>query len=349
MLASSQPPPADGATAPTRPVRRFSLVTFLCGILGGCLCTFMLLAATLFGGIYFLVAGCNSATSAAPEADYVTFRGEGDREVLRLELTGVITGLEANRWTMDFSSDVAVRKAIEAATPEDRFDALLLIIDSPGGAVTASDALYHALENFKAAKPSRKIIVMGGDIVASGAYYIAMQADWIRLQPTSIVGSIGVIVPGINAAGLAQKLGLQDNSIASGAAKDLNNPLKPINPAHTVVLQEVVDSMYDRFVALVAKGRKKTLAEVKELADGRVFIAGKAVALGLVDDVGYEDTIDDKLAELLGCSTYDLRIVSPAGGDGLFRSMLLEFPAALGRGLSEPLTLPRNRTPEYRW
>ncbi len=341
------PSTPDTVQTTQAPSRGFHWGYLFGGVFGGCIFSFLLFVGTCLFMLICLARLFGSEPEPTAQ-DYATIRGDGERRVLRLELSGVITGLETSRWYVDASSDVAVRRAIEEATTED-FDALLLVVDSPGGGVTASDALYHALENFKQADPTRKVVVMGGDIVASGAYYLAMQADWIRLQPTSIVGSIGVIVPGVNAAGLAEKLGLQDNSIASGASKDLGNPLKPINPEHNLILKEVVDGMYERFVTLVAEGRNLPVETVRSLADGRVYLAEKAVALGLVDDIGYEDTLDEKLAELLECRTEDLTVVQLTTEEDFFGALLSDLPAAVGRSITEPFARQQQRTPEYRW
>lgn len=345
------PPPAPP------PTRRWG--GCLLGLFSGCLLS-ALAPVALFAGLVALALRSGGDLSArmgdalrGEGAGYEQLRGEGEgegaRQVLRLSLNGVITGAAPSRWYLPPDCDAAVLEEIEAAIDDPSFDALLLEVDSPGGGVTASDAIYHALERFKAAKEGRKVIVLGGDVVASGAYYLAMQADWIRLRPTSLVGSIGVIVPGFNAAALAQRLGIADNSIASGASKDLGNPLKPINPEHNAILQTVVDDMYARFVAIVAKGRRMTEADVRKLADGRIFSATDALNLRLIDDIGYEDTLDAEIARLLGCDEAALAIYQPLRKGNAFRAFLSDFPSALGRGLAAPLAEPPTRAPEYRW
>lgn len=356
-------PPLGGweRPEPPKPRRRFGC---LAGVMCGCLLSVVLAVAAMVAVPVGMVALAGKmadkwdrdATLAEARGAfrYQLLRGcdtqEGMRAVLRLRLRGVITGTPASRWYTEADSDVAVLEAIEAAIDDPFFDGILLDVSSPGGGVTASDAIYHALERFKAAKAGRKVFVLGGDLVASGAYYLAMQADWIRLRPTTLVGSIGVIVPGVNAAGLAQRLGIADNSIASGASKDLGNPLKPINPEHNAILKTVVDAMYARFVGLVAKGRKLPEADVRRLADGRVFTAQDAVNLRLADDVGYEDTLDDKLCELLGCTEEELAVYEPRHAKNTFRAILGELPAAVGRDVRQALLEPPAKpTPQYRW
>lgn len=288
-------------------------------------------------------------TSAMEDLDLAEMVDEGKIPIQRLELNGVITGEWTSAWYTDPTSDVAVLEAIQAATKNESIMGLLIAVNSPGGSVTASDNLYHALECFKQARPGRKVIITGGDLVASGAYYLAMQADWIRVQPTSVVGSIGVIMPGINLSGLATRIGLQDNSIASGASKDIGNPLKPINPAHNAVLKTVVDGMYARFVELVAKGRKMQIEEVKKIADGRVFTAADALNLRLVDDIGYADTIEPRIAELFNCEVDDLYFYESTAEENALKVFFSTLPKAFGAGIAEALMEQPSAVPQYRW
>ena len=269
--------------------------------------------------------------------------------VQRLELRGMITGEWASYWHSDATCDAAVLEQIRAAIDNEAVKGLLIVLNSPGGSVTASDNLYHALERFKAAQPGRKVFVMGGDLVASGAYYLAMQADVIRVQPTSVVGSIGVIMPGINIANLAQTLGIADNSITSGASKDIANPLKPINPEHNAILKSVVDDMYKRFVEIVAKGRKMPTQKVMSYADGRVYPANEAKNIGLVDEVGYEDDFVASIAEQFGCKQEEIYLYSPNAEGFSLRKWAIAFPQAIGRGLSEGLMSGDSKVPQYRW
>ena len=334
-------PPPPGA----RPPRRRP--GCLMGLLGGCLLSALLLvgsvASLLFGSVYLFGKMADTLAAAHPEkllgAGYEFIQGsdESPKQVLRLELNGVITGAAPSRWYLPPDCDAAVLAEVESAIEDETIDGLLLVVDSPGGSVTASDELYYALERFKAAKEGRKVVVLGRDMLASGAYYFAMAADWIRLQPTGLVGSIGVIVPGVNLYGLATKVGLADNSIASGANKDLGNPLKPVNPAHNAKLQSLVNGLHARFIALVAQGRKMATETVRPLADGSIYLAQDAVNLRLIDDAGYEQTLPAVFAKLFECEESDIALFRPAQQKPGLRAFLSEFPGALGRGIAAPL------------
>ena len=315
----------------------------LIGLLGGCLFSALFVVFT-FAGLIFGSAYLFHKLASSPVAehlragyDFTSGDHESPQQVLRLELNGVITGAAPSRWYLPPDCDAAVLAEIERAILDEGIDGLLLVVDSPGGSVTASDELYYALERFKAAKEGRKVVVLGRDMLASGAYYFAMAADWIRLQPTGLVGSIGVIVPGVNLYGLATKVGLADNSIASGANKDLGNPLKPVNPAHNAKLQSLVNGLHARFIALVAQGRKMATETVRPLADGSIYLAQDAVNLRLIDDAGYEQTLPAVFAKLFDCAEEEIALFRPAEQKPGLRAFLSEFPGALGRGIAAPL------------
>ncbi len=322
------------------------------GVASGCLGALLLLVGGVILGFYLLMGGVHALLGEMDptQRPYHVVEGDpsedGARGVLRVEISGVITGSERG-WSAAAGNDVAALRAIEHAIDDDDIQAILLVIDSPGGGVGPSDALYHALERFKLARPGRVVVVQAGDLLASGAYYIAMQANWVNATPTTVVGSIGVIMPGINAAGLAQKIGLSDSSVASGPSKDLGNPLKPVNPAHTAIQQAVVDALYDRFVGIVAGGRHLPESDVRALADGRILSARDALEHRLIDGIGYEDGLDAKLAELLNCPEKDLVRYAPPKSRGGLGTLLGGFSAEVGRGAAETLLQQPPSTPQY--
>jgi protease-4 len=170
--------------------------------------------------------------------------------------------------------------------------AIIIRINSPGGGVTASDIMYQRLMRLRAA---RKVPVIAAieDVGASGAYYIACGSDTIIATPTSVTGSIGVIMQTISFAGTMDKLGITAKAITSGHFKDMLNPLKPLAPDDAQIVQAMVNEYYEGFVKVVAAGRPKMdAAKVRELADGRVYTGRQARDLGLVDSLGYmEDAI----------------------------------------------------------
>src|SRR2546422_5311323 len=132
------------------------------------------------------------------------------------------------------------------------------------------------------------------DIGASGGYYIAVAADQIIAHPTSVTGSVGVIMLRVNAEGLLQKIGVEAGAIKSGAKKDIGSPFRPMNEEERAIFQNMINRVQSRFLEGGTKGRKALPADqLKLIADGRVLTGPQAVQLGLVDQVGY---LDDGIA-----------------------------------------------------
>jgi protease-4 len=236
--------------------------------------------------------------------------------------------------------DLLLRK-LRAARLDDEVEGLLLEIDSPGGAVSVIDEIHHEITRFKESSPDRKIVVLVRDIAASGGYYISLPADAIVAQPTSIIGSIGVIMQTINVQSLAEKIGVTDVTVKSGANKDLLNPLRPVDPEQVAILQRSVDATYDRFVGLVSTARgipeKKLRASI---ADGRIFDASDALSNHLVDALGYREDAMARLAAELGLdSADDLFVVTYKEDQTFFEALFAEMSSPVTRLSSRATSL----------
>lgn len=171
----------------------------------------------------------------------------------------------------------------------EKVKAIVLRIDSPGGAVGPAQEIHAEV---KKAQKEKKVLVSVGSVAASGGYYIACGADKIMANPGSITGSIGVIVESLNVEELLNKLGLKSVVVKSGKVKDMGSPFRPMTDEEKQLLQGVLDSVHDQFIRAVAEGRNLPLEKVRELADGRIFSGDQAKALGLVDELGnFEDAI----------------------------------------------------------
>ena len=247
--------------------------------------------------VLFLLAGCSvvsvDLTPRVRPLEESTLEGSGSNKVLLIELTGVLA--EEPIFTLESRPQVPllarVREELEKAEDDRQVKALVLRINSPGGTITASDILFHEVMRFK---ERRKIPVVASilDVGASGGYYVALAADRIIAHPTTVTGSIGVLMLTVNASGLLEKIGVTASYVKSGQFKDMGSPFRDMRPEERALFQELIDKFYGQFVGLVARSRKLDEAKVRTLADGRVYTADQALSLGLVDQIGYlEDAI----------------------------------------------------------
>ncbi|MDR4496379.1 MAG: signal peptide peptidase SppA [Candidatus Scalindua sp.] len=222
----------------------------------------------------------------------VVIKGTGNDKIAIIPIKGVITAQSTKNLLVETPSIVEnVKKQLDQAGEDDAVKAVILDVDSPGGGITASDIIYKEILSFKETT-GKKVIVIMRDVAASGAYYISAAADRIVAHPTSVTGSIGVIMPLVNVAVLAEKFGITISPIKSGDMKDIGSPFKEMSDEERKVLHDIVDEMYTRFLQIIADGRNMKIEDVRKLADGRIFTGSQAVGNGLVDQLGYiEDSI----------------------------------------------------------
>jgi protease-4 len=181
---------------------------------------------------------------------------------------------------------VRVREELKKAAADPDVRALVVRVNSPGGTVTASDILFRELTTWKR-ETGRPVVAVMLDVAASGGYYLALAADTIVAHPTSVTGSIGVILMSVNAEGLLQKLGVSAAAIKSGERKDMGSPFRALTDEERKIFQSVIDDFHGQFVAKLAERRKLAPDAARALADGRIYTAEQARGLGLVDLVGY--------------------------------------------------------------
>ncbi len=174
--------------------------------------------------------------------------------------------------------------------------AIILRIDSPGGAVAPSQEIYSEV---KKAAAKKAVVVSMGAIAASGGYYISCPATRIIANPGTLTGSIGVIMEIPNIEGLLTKIGVKTEVIKSGKNKDIGSAFRAMKPEERELLQGVMDNVHEQFIKAVADGRKLKIEDVREIADGRIFTGEQAVTKGLVNELG---TLEDatKIAAKLG-------------------------------------------------
>jgi protease-4 len=216
--------------------------------------------------------------------------------------------------TITTRSAADLKERLRAARADDRVKAVVLRLNTPGGSVTASDQMHRELSEFKR-ETGLPVIAVMMDVAASGGYYVAMAADEVLAHPTSVTGSIGVIVQVLSVEGLFELVGLSQRTLKSGPLKDMASPFRPMTDEERELLQHIVDADYERFLDVVDAGRPKLgRDQVRALADGRVFVAGQALQAGLIDEIGYVDDAIDSAKHAAGLT--DVRVVSYQLGAG---------------------------------
>ena len=253
----------------------------------------LLIAVLCF--VVSLLKGNNSAEKAVSSPDRVaviniegTIVSGGDvQDTLFQQSTGVTSG--------------SIMRQIRDAAEDDSVKALLLNINSGGGSATAAEEIGRELKRFKETT-NKPIVATMSDMGASAAYWIAAcSSDKIYANSTTLTGSIGVYMPYMNTQELFKKIGIKTDKIKSGPYKDILSNDRPMTEAEKILLQNMVNEIYNEFITVVVTGRKMDEAHVRTLADGRIYTGSQAKNLGLVDELGnYYDALAaaGKLAEI---------------------------------------------------
>jgi len=174
---------------------------------------------------------------------------------------------------------------LDKARRDSAVKAVIVRINSPGGTVVASELIHEEIRHFRKSTGKPVLAVMM-DVAASGGYYIACACDEIIAQPSTVTGSIGVIMQMFEISGTLKLVGVKTDAIISGLHKDSGSPLREMRAEERELFQGIVNDMYERFVAVVAAGRPNLDEKrVRELADGRVYTAKQALEAGLIDRI----------------------------------------------------------------
>ncbi|MCC6220083.1 MAG: signal peptide peptidase SppA [Deltaproteobacteria bacterium] len=205
------------------------------------------------------------------------------------------------------------RKSIEERVADEKIKAIVVRIDSPGGAVGASEEIYRAILKAREKKP---VVCSLGNIAASGGLYAAVGCEKIITNESTLSGSIGVVLMIPNFSDVMKDLGIGMTVIKSGKYKDSGSPFRAVSPDDAKVLQSTVDEAYEQFVAVVAKARNLSVKEVEKFADGRIILGQTAVELKLADSIG---SLNDaaKIALELSGGEGEPEIIMPEAKKGL--------------------------------
>ena len=189
-------------------------------------------------------------------------------------------------------------ESIRQARRDRSIRAIVLRIDSPGGSATASDAIWRELMITRQERADRPIVASMSDLAASGGYYIAMPAQAIVAQGSTLTGSIGIFGGKYVMGGVFQKLGTNIESASIGRHAEINSPARPYNADETKKIDEQLHAFYDQFVEKVADARHSTPEKIDQIAQGRVWTGRQAKDNGLVDALGGLDEAVRKAKEL---------------------------------------------------
>ncbi|MBQ3810509.1 MAG: signal peptide peptidase SppA [Kiritimatiellae bacterium] len=314
----SRPFPAGGGTPPREPfsVRRAAVLVWrACAVFSVLFTVLAILAA------FSLVAGIRGCVERLPEALGRASASSADDPFRKEELKALDPAAKtphrdaprvvyvplrgeisprAAAWSGDGDTAAEALRQIRLATADPDVSGILLDVDSPGGDVTASDTLHDALLRFRKGGEGRRVVARLGSVAASGAYYVAVAADWIVAADTTLTGSIGVKMESLNVKQLAESNGVRAVSIVSGKDKNVMSPFEDLTDDQRRSLQKMVDAMHARFVSVVAAGRHLEEDRVKQIADGRVLLGADALKEGLVDQTGQIEEATEKIRSWFG-------------------------------------------------
>lgn len=212
---------------------------------------------------------------------------DGANQIARVEVDGVIqdTGVPGLFDEAGYNHTKTLQ-TLEQIKDDDNIKGLMLVVNSPGGGVYESAEIHDAIKAIK--KSGKKVYVTMKNMAASGGYYISAPADKIYASSETITGSLGVIMQSMNYKELADKYGVKFNTIKSGPHKDIMSPTKEMDEEERKILQSFVDESYNAFVKVISEGRHIDTAQVKKIADGRIYSGLQAKKLNLIDEIGME-------------------------------------------------------------
>lgn len=209
--------------------------------------------------------------AAAWQADFGRLGGP---YVARLDVSGTIV------------DDPARDRALRALARDNQMSALIVRIDSPGGTVAGSEALYRQLRVIAERRP---VVAVMAQTAASGGYMTALAADHIIAREGTVTGSIGVLMQVPNVVELLNRIGVRVDTIKSDPLKATPSPLEPLTPEGRAAAEVVVRDMYDMFLGMVVERRRMDRERARTLADGRVYTGRQAREAGLIDAIGGEE------------------------------------------------------------
>ncbi|MCA9296883.1 MAG: signal peptide peptidase SppA [Phycisphaerales bacterium] len=207
-------------------------------------------------------------------------------KVALVDVTGVIADAERPSFMGGENPVSALAEALHRAEDDHSVKAVILRVNSPGGAVTATDIMYREVVHFRETT-GKPVIILMGDVAASGAMYLACAGDHIIAHPTTVTGSIGVIMQLMDVSDGLRRIGIRSNAITSGPNKSMGSPFKEMEAAHRELFQDMVNEFYAQFRNIVHTRRPAISdSDLVWVTDGRVVSGTRAAEIGLIDETG---------------------------------------------------------------
>jgi len=211
-----------------------------------------------------------------------------------------------------------------------KISAIVVRIDSPGGAVAPSQEIFAAIQR---ARKEKKVVCSMGNVAASGGYYIAAACDRIFASSGTITGSIGVISEFPHIGELLKLARVEVDTMKSGGMKDIGSPLRPMTAEEKTFFQSLIDGIHEQFITDVAQARKLDLPELRKIADGRILTGKQALSAHLIDELGTLEDAVEAAAKLAGQTGEPVPIFRKRPSRGLVGDLV--------RGATEAVSVPR--------
>ncbi|KXH87180.1 signal peptide peptidase SppA [Sporosarcina sp. HYO08] len=235
--------------------------------------------------------------SSAGYTEAVIEEGSVHDRIAVVSLDGVIQDLGASsRFLASGYNHQLFMSQLNDILEDQSVKGVVFKVNSPGGGVVESADIYDAIRKIQTEREIPIYVSMGG-MAASGGYYVAAPAEKIFVNRETITGSIGVIMETVNYSGLAEKYGIDFNTIKTGPYKDIMSGARPMKEEERAMLQEMINDSYERFVDIIEEGRGMSEAEVKKVADGRIMNGRQAIAAGLADEFGKASDVISSMKE----------------------------------------------------
>jgi protease-4 len=262
---------------------------------------------SMFGAVFFVGISFLITKIASQTTDPFTTRTTDGIGII--DVKGMITNTEG------------ILRDIQRFRAEETIRAVVIRIDSPGGAVGASQELYSEIKRLGRDKP---VVASLGSVAASGGFYAAIGADKIVASPGTLTGSMGVIMKFPNLEEIFKKIGYKSETIKSGKFKDIGASNRTVTLEERALLQDIIDTVHHQFINDIAESRALSVEEVTKIADGRIFSGEQARDLGLIDELGnFHDAVllAAELAEM-DTTTFPELVYPPQDTVGIISSLL---------------------------